>query len=136
MRPELVHDGSTDLLIPRPAAGEEWNPETIHTHFFECAVPEAGISIFTYIRYLPAFGVCQGGVLIYQGLDNVVLTDLAFGTGPHKCPGQHMARAVIGIAVERLLARLPNLRVEELVWAKDALLFRGPERLVVSWDAA
>lgn len=78
MRPELVHDGSTDLLIPRPAAGEEWNPETIHTHFFECAVPEAGISIFTYIRYLPAFGVCQGGVLIYQGLDNVVLTDLAF----------------------------------------------------------
>jgi hypothetical protein len=78
MRRELVHDGSTDLLVPRPAAGEEWNPETIHTHFFECGVPEAGISIFTYVRYLPAFGVCQGGVLIYQGLDNVVLSDLAF----------------------------------------------------------
>ncbi|HTK61611.1 MAG TPA: cytochrome P450 [Pseudonocardia sp.] len=61
---------------------------------------------------------------------------LAFGTGPHKCPGQHMARAVIGIAVERLLARLPDLRVEELVWGKDALLFRGPERLVLAWDPA
>ena len=78
MRPELIHDGSTDLLIPRPTGGEAWDPETIHTHFFECAVPEAGISIFTYIRYLPVFGVCQGGVLIYQGLDNVVLTDLAY----------------------------------------------------------
>lgn len=59
---------------------------------------------------------------------------LAFGTGPHKCPGQHMARAVIGIAVERLLTRLPNLRIEELVWGTDALLFRGPERLVMAWD--
>jgi len=59
---------------------------------------------------------------------------LAFGTGPHKCPGQHMARAVIGIAVERLLARLPNPRIEELVWGRDALLFRGPERLVLAWD--
>jgi cytochrome P450 len=61
---------------------------------------------------------------------------LAFGTGPHKCPGQHMARAVIGIAVQRLLSRLPNLRIEELVWGKDALLFRGPERLVLAWDPA
>jgi len=60
---------------------------------------------------------------------------LTFGTGPHKCPGQHMARAVIGIAVDRLLTRLPNLRVDELVWGTDALLFRGPERLVVAWDA-
>lgn len=68
-------------------------------------------------------------------IDRDVPSDhLAFGTGPHKCPGQHMARAVIGIAVQRLLARLPNPRVEELVWGKDALLFRGPERLVLAWD--
>jgi hypothetical protein len=78
LNPELVHDGSTDLLVPRPGPGEQWDPETIHTHFFECAVPEAGISIFTYIRYLPVYGMCQGGVLIYQGLDNLVLTDLAY----------------------------------------------------------
>jgi cytochrome P450 len=59
---------------------------------------------------------------------------LAFGTGPHKCPGQHMARAVIGIAVEALLSRLSGLRVEELEWDTDALLFRGPKRLVLAWD--
>lgn len=68
----------TDLWIPRPAAGETWHPETIHTHFFGCPVPESSMSVFTYIRYLPALGICQGGVLIYQGLDNVVLQDFAF----------------------------------------------------------
>jgi cytochrome P450 len=59
---------------------------------------------------------------------------LAFGTGPHKCPGQHMARAVIGIGVEALLRRLPDLHVGELEWDTDALLFRGPERLELTWD--
>lgn len=59
---------------------------------------------------------------------------LTFGHGPHKCPGQHMARAVIDIAVEALLSRLRGLRLEELEWDTDALLFRGPARLVLSWD--
>jgi pimeloyl-[acyl-carrier protein] synthase len=61
---------------------------------------------------------------------------LGFGTGPHKCPGQHMARAVVGVAVESLLRRLPGLRIDELEWDRDALLFRGPKRLVLSWDRA
>ncbi|MBB3754076.1 hypothetical protein FHT44_006598 [Mycolicibacterium sp. BK634] len=59
---------------------------------------------------------------------------LTFGHGPHKCPGQHMARAVIDIAVQALLSRLSGLRLEELEWDTDALLFRGPARLVLSWD--
>jgi pimeloyl-[acyl-carrier protein] synthase len=59
---------------------------------------------------------------------------LAFGTGPHKCPGQHMARAVIGIGVEALLSRLSGLRISELEWDTDALLFRGPKKLVLAWD--
>lgn len=59
---------------------------------------------------------------------------LAFGHGPHKCPGQHMARAVIGIGVEALLTRLHGLRIEELEWDTDALLFRGPAKLVLAWD--
>lgn len=61
---------------------------------------------------------------------------LTFGTGPHKCPGQHMARAVIGIGIEALLSRLHGPRIEELEWDSDALLFRGPARLVLTWDSA
>ena len=59
---------------------------------------------------------------------------LAFGHGPHKCPGQHMARAVISIGVEALLSRLHGLRIDELEWDTDALLFRGPAKLVLAWD--
>ena len=59
---------------------------------------------------------------------------LGFGTGPHMCPGQHMARAVVGTAVGTLLSRLKGLKLEELEWDRDALLFRGPKRLVLSWD--
>jgi hypothetical protein len=68
----------TDLIIPLPAPGETWNPETIHTHFFGCPVGDHAISVFTYIRYLPAFRACQGGVIVYEGMDNVVLAALAF----------------------------------------------------------
>jgi cytochrome P450 len=59
---------------------------------------------------------------------------LTFGTGPHKCPGQHMARLVIGTALGALLSRLDGLKIEDVEWGRDALLFRGPERLVVTWD--
>jgi pimeloyl-[acyl-carrier protein] synthase len=61
---------------------------------------------------------------------------LAFGTGPHKCPGQHMARAVIGIGVEGLLTRLKGLHIKELEWDTDALLFRGPSTLQLGWEPA
>lgn len=36
---------------------------------------------------------------------------LGFATGPHLCLGQHLARAEARIAIERLLARWPELRV-------------------------
>jgi cytochrome P450 len=61
---------------------------------------------------------------------------LTFGTGPHKCPGQHMARLVIGTALGALLSRLQGLKIEDIEWGRDALLFRGPDRLVLTWDRA
>ncbi|GGV64384.1 cytochrome P450 [Streptomyces griseoloalbus] len=36
---------------------------------------------------------------------------LAFSSGPHECPGQNMGQAVIEIAVDVLLHRLPGLRL-------------------------
>jgi cytochrome P450 len=37
---------------------------------------------------------------------------LAFGSGPHVCLGQHVARAEMAIAINALLDRLPNLRLD------------------------
>lgn len=37
---------------------------------------------------------------------------LAFGSGPHVCLGQHVARAEMSVAISTILDRLPNLRLD------------------------
>lgn len=37
---------------------------------------------------------------------------LGFATGPHLCLGQHLARAEVRIAIERLIARCPDLQAD------------------------
>jgi hypothetical protein len=68
----------SDLIVPLPAEGEEWDPWTIHTHYFGASVPEAELGVFLYIRYQPAFPLCQGGVCIFRGLDNTEPLDIDF----------------------------------------------------------
>ncbi|MEU6091069.1 cytochrome P450 [Streptomyces sp. NPDC047085] len=45
---------------------------------------------------------------------------LAFGGGPHECPGQDIGRAVADVGVDALLTRLPDVRLdcaeEDLTW--------------------
>lgn len=74
-----VHPPETDLLLPLPAGpdGEGWDHHTIHTHYFGFSVPEAAIGAFLYIRYQPTFPLCQGGVVLFQGLDNLNVIDVA-----------------------------------------------------------
>jgi len=73
-----VQPPETDLIISRPAPGEEWDPHTIHTHYFGFCVAEANVGVFTYIRYQPSFPLAQGGVLVYRGLENRFLADSLF----------------------------------------------------------
>jgi len=73
-----VHPNETDLLLPLPAGDEHWDPHTIHTHYFGFCVPEARIGAFLYLRYQPTFPLCQGGVCVFQGTDNVEIQDMAF----------------------------------------------------------
>jgi hypothetical protein len=41
-------------------------------------VPEARIAAFLYVRYQPAFPLSQGGVVVFQGMDNLQITDVAY----------------------------------------------------------
>ena len=70
-----VHRPETDLLLPLPGE-EEWDPHTIHTHYFGFSVPEAKLGAFLYIRYQPAFPLCQGGVAIFRGTGNISPIDI------------------------------------------------------------
>lgn len=65
-----THPGESDLYLPEPTDGAGWDPMTVFTHAELLSVPEPAISIFCYLRALPAYGMSQGGIAIFQGLDN------------------------------------------------------------------
>jgi cytochrome P450 len=63
---------------------------------------------------------------------------VTFAQGPHVCLGLHLARLEAHLALQRLLARLPDLRLVETAEAlKTAeprgLVFRKPQALEVCW---
>ncbi|MEU7069826.1 cytochrome P450 [Streptomyces narbonensis] len=61
---------------------------------------------------------------------------VAFGHGPHDCPGSALARIESEILLDSLWTRFPNLRLavpeDRLRWQRGALI-RGPETLPVTW---
>ncbi|MFJ9541116.1 cytochrome P450 [Streptomyces sp. NPDC101225] len=60
---------------------------------------------------------------------------LAFAHGPHHCVAAHLARLETRIALERLLRRLPGLRLDPDRPARpEGLVFRKPPALHVLWD--
>ncbi len=61
---------------------------------------------------------------------------VAFAHGPHVCIGMHLARLEAHTAVERLLRRLPALRLDPARPAEPrGLVFRKPPALHVLWTA-
>jgi cytochrome P450 len=60
---------------------------------------------------------------------------IAFAHGPHVCIGMHLARLEAHTAIGRLLARLPQLRLDaNRPSAPRGLVFRKPPALHVLWD--
>jgi cytochrome P450 len=60
---------------------------------------------------------------------------LGFATGAHGCLGSHLAKAEVRIALETLLGRLHNIRLERLLTEPPSgYEFRQPRNLTVSWD--
>jgi cytochrome P450 len=60
---------------------------------------------------------------------------LAFAFGPHMCLGMHLARMETRIVLDRLLDRLPGLRLDPSEPAPfiTGMTFRNPDRLPVVW---
>ena len=60
---------------------------------------------------------------------------IAFAHGPHVCLGMHLARLEAQTAIERLLDRLPRLRLDPAhPSAPRGLVFRKPPALHVVWN--
>jgi cytochrome P450 len=61
---------------------------------------------------------------------------IAFGHGPHRCPGEKVGRMEMQVAIATLLTRFPDLRlavtVDEVPW-KIGMVSRGPTKLIARW---
>ncbi|MGW0581188.1 cytochrome P450, partial [Streptomyces sp. NPDC002920] len=60
---------------------------------------------------------------------------LAFGLGPHACPGAQLAREQLRITLRELTSRLPKLRLAEgqPVRMRPTLIHRAPAELHLTW---
>ncbi|EKX66295.1 cytochrome P450 [Streptomyces ipomoeae] len=69
-------------------------------------------------------------------LDRPANPHIGFGHGVHYCVGAHLARLELQVAIERVPARLPGLRLavpeHELRWKEDAMV-NGLQALPVAW---
>lgn len=59
----------------------------------------------------------------------------AFGSGPHMCPGQELARAEVAITIEEWLRRIPDFRVADDADTRCSGGIVGQvNRLILEWD--
>jgi cytochrome P450 len=62
------------------------------------------------------------------------LRQLSFSHGIHTCAGQHLAMSEIEIAIEVFFSRLRNVRIKEIDFNQNAIIFQGPRRMLIEWN--
>ena len=59
----------------------------------------------------------------------------AFGTGDHRCLGEWLGRQVVRVGSQKILTRLPNLKIQAGKTVElHGFEFRGPRELLCSWS--
>ena len=62
---------------------------------------------------------------------------ISFGSGPHFCPGSHLARRELLTGLDVLLERLPGLRLDDPTGIEPvSTTLRAPEAVHAAWDPA
>ena len=100
----------------------------------------AGVTMHAGDRVLLATALASRDPDEFDRADEIVLDreanrHLAFGGGPHRCLGSHLARLELRIALEELLARVPSFRLapgETPAIHGGGVL--GIDRLPVVWE--
>ncbi len=76
-----------------------------------------GVKIPAGADVIPHLGSANHDESHWDNAENFDITrepkpQIAFGVGPHMCIGMHLARLELNVAVNRILDRLPNLRLD------------------------
>lgn len=69
-------------------------------------------------------------------LRRATVRHLAFSRGPHVCPGAYVARRQVAREALPALLALPGIRLATTDVSYRGRVFRGPERLDVTWRGA
>jgi len=100
-----------------------------------------GVSLKEDERFFFMFGSGNRDEDVFENADEFrIARDLSqtisFGAGPHFCAGAWASRALIaGVALPRLFARLPGLRLADQAEVKfRGWAFRGPLSVPVAWN--
>jgi cytochrome P450 len=67
-------------------------------------------------------------------LDREANNHFAFGAGPHRCLGSHLARRELRVAVEEWHTRIPEYRLDESVEVIEHGGMFGIDSLALRWD--
>ncbi len=73
----------------------------------------------------------NAGQVIIDRVDN---RHIAFGAGPHRCLGSHLARAELRVAMEMWHERVPNYRIQPGVELREHGGQIGLDNLPIEWD--
>ncbi len=134
--------GERSLLRPAVEESLRWSPtDPMFSRWVAQDVTLGGVAIPRTSVVHISIGAANRDPARWDGADEYDITrplqtSLGFGSGPHVCIGQHVARAEMLTAIGALIDRLPNLRLDP-----DAeqpriigLYERGPTEINVVWD--
>jgi cytochrome P450 len=148
----LAHPDQLDQLRKNPAlipnaVEEALRMDTSVLGLFRmttCEVELGGVTIPANARVLLLYGAANHDEAQFEHPAHMDMTrtnvreHLAFGRGIHACVGAPLARLELRIALERLLQRLPNLRLsgESSAQRTEHFWMRGFAVLPIAWDVS
>jgi cytochrome P450 len=142
--PEILNAVRDDRSLLRPAVEESlrWHPtDPMFSRYTGADVELCGVPIPKGSCVHLCLGAANRDPARWDDPDRydprrATRPALGFGGGPHLCLGQHVARAELHVAIDALLTRLPNLRLDP-----DApqptfigMYERGPTEINAIWD--
>jgi cytochrome P450 len=118
--PEILKAVRDDRSLLRPAIEESlrWNPtDPMFSRYTGADVELCGVEIPKGSVVHLTLGAANRDPAKWDDPDRydpwrALRPTLGFGGGPHLCLGQHVARAELHVAIDALLTRLPNLRLD------------------------
>ncbi len=124
LRHLAVHPEHLAAVVADPAAVTNlveqslrlYAPVTALARTATCDTEVAGQTIHAGERILLLFGSANRDAAVFDDPDEFHLDrrdgrHLAFGIGPHRCIGSHLARLEVRIAVEEFIRRVPSFRL-------------------------